>query len=171
MNSKERRKEKYHTDPEYRARIKAKAKRRYDRTYHLYRDKKNRLARKLYAEDEQHRQKMLDRQAVSRNRDRIAERARKARGYYQLRSEVIQAYGGACYCCGESIAEFLTVEHTKNDGKAHRSRSGSCVYADLRRRGFPRDEGIEVACYNCNLGRRRRPECPHHKRALRLVAL
>lgn len=82
----------------------------------------------------------------------------------QAKVLVISAYGGACACCGEKHASFLTIDHTNNDGKEHRKiigASGNTTYKWLKRQGFPKD-GFRLLCYNCNLGRRH-GECPHKK--------
>lgn len=76
---------------------------------------------------------------------------------------MIAAYGGRCYCCGENIPDFLTLEHLAGDGAAHRAAVGRNAQAqllDLKRRGWPQ-EGYTVACFNCNLGRGIAERCPH----------
>ena len=92
-------------------------------------------------------------------------RPQQKKYFMALRREFISAYGGACHCCGETLMSFLTLEHMNNDGAEHRRRVGSGygVYYDLRRRGWPKDEGITVACFNCNEGRRVNSggPCPH----------
>lgn len=63
-----------------------------------------------------------------------------------LKEEFIEAYGGKCSCCGESIPEFLTVDHINNDGEVHRKtispkkkRGGNTseVLRQLRKEGWP----------------------------------
>jgi hypothetical protein len=87
---------------------------------------------------------------------------------YKLKIEAIAAYGGACYCCGETIIEFLTLDHTNNDGKNHgkNSRSSSRLYSHLRKEGWPQDLDLRVACFNCNCGRQvnNGTVCPHQER-------
>lgn len=79
----------------------------------------------------------------------------------RLKLEMLQAYGPNCACCGEAHIEFLTLEHLNGDGKAHRREVGaSGVYADLKRRGWPRD-GYTVLCMNCNWASRGGRTCPH----------
>lgn len=72
-------------------------------------------------------------------------RRRKTR---ELREEMIAAYGGKCACCGETAPIFLTLEHVNGGGSAHRRAVGN-PYADLKRRGWPKD-GYTVLCFNCN---------------------
>lgn len=94
---------------------------------------------------------------------RNPERARaiQIRHGINLRAQTLAAYGGACACCGETTPEFLCVDHTNNDGAAHRRSIGSSsVYAWLRRRGYPKD-GFQLLCYNCNCAKANYQTCPH----------
>ena len=66
----------------------------------------------------------------------------------------------SCSCCGESIIQFLTLDHI--EGKQSRTESGVNFYATLRRRGWPMREALRVLCYNCNCGRQANGgSCPH----------
>jgi hypothetical protein len=82
---------------------------------------------------------------------------------------VVEAYGGRCACCGEADLSVLTVEHSFGDGKAHRKRiggGGSIIQRDLKKRGWPQDEGITILCWNCNVAKGRfrgGGVCPHEK--------
>ena len=97
----------------------------------------------------------------------------------RIRLEVLSHYGGAkCFCCAEANDRFLTLDHSRNDGakwrkrmaRAHRQNQlgkrylqGVNFYLWLRRRKFPQNLGLRVACYNCNLGRSRNDGvCPHN---------
>jgi hypothetical protein len=89
------------------------------------------------------------------NKDKIAAKRRA------IKTQVIDAYGGLCACCGESHLEFLTIDHSENDGAAHRKQVGKDrVYKDLIERGFPKD-GYQVLCFNCNCARGLYGYCPH----------
>lgn len=86
----------------------------------------------------------------------------------QERSEIIKdlvfnAYGGyACNCCGETIKEFLTIDHVNGDGAEHRRQlKNRNMYSWLKKNDFP--SGFQVLCWNCNLGRRFGKECPHKR--------
>ncbi len=82
----------------------------------------------------------------------------------QLRLRVINAYGGRCVCCGEGTFEFLSIDHTYNDGAAHRKEPGmsggntTCFW--LQRNGFPKDR-FQLLCHNCNLAKAFYGQCPH----------
>jgi len=82
----------------------------------------------------------------------------------RLKQQVIDAYGGSCACCGETVFEFMTIDHTLGDGAEHRREikgvgASFRVYRDLIQRGFP--EGYQILCVNCNVSRGRYGYCPH----------
>ena len=93
--------------------------------------------------------------------------ARTLRYRQKLKAGVIAAYGGKCWCCGESHQDFLTLDHLNNDGKAHRMAlngknvGNARVYRWLRDNGYPR--GYGVACFNCNISRSLFGSCPHRR--------
>lgn len=80
------------------------------------------------------------------------------------RDQLVEAYGGKCACanCPEANPAFLTLEHTERNGQEHRAKVGSHSYADLRRRGFPK-EGFTLLCWNCNAMTRFGKKCPHEE--------
>lgn len=69
-----------------------------------------------------------------------------------------------CVGCTETHIEFLTIDHVKGDGAAHRKetglRTGSDTYAWLRRNNFP--AGFRVLCFNCNASEGFHGYCPHN---------
>lgn len=72
---------------------------------------------------------------------------------HKLRQDILDAYGRSCAICGETTESKLTLDHINNDGAQHRAVVGhgsEPVYADLRRRGFPR-EGFRILCRSCNV--------------------
>jgi len=74
-----------------------------------------------------------------------------------------------CNCCGESIHQFLTIDHINNDGNIHRKtlkRSGAATYRWLIKNNSPK--GFQVLCFNCNLGKSiNKGICPHQKRKMK----
>jgi hypothetical protein len=86
----------------------------------------------------------------------------------RIKSEVIDAYGGKCGCCGEAERAFLTIDHSNDDGASHRKLiggGGDKMYRWLKKHGFPQ-EGFALMCFNCNLGRRvNGGVCPHQQLA------
>lgn len=115
----------------------------------------------------ENKRKSYQRNKRSPNQQRVF--ANYQRHHARVRSEVYAAYGGAfCACCGESNLLFLTIDHTNNDGAAHRAEiwgksrngSGSALCGWLKKHGFP--PGYQVLCYNCNCGKQRNGgTCPH----------
>ncbi len=80
----------------------------------------------------------------------------------QAKSEVFNAYGGRCNCCGEIETIFLTIDHIL-PCKGGRNRShldlGAGLYKRLRREKYP--EGYQLLCFNCNFAKSRLGKCPH----------
>ena len=90
----------------------------------------------------------------------------------KMKLEFLHAYGGKCACCGETESDFLTLEHTRHDGKDHRERIGSgiAIYADLKKQGWPKD-GYTIYCWNCQLATRFGKVCPHERQFSRLMKM
>jgi hypothetical protein len=116
-----------------------------------------------------HKQKIAEK--VKRWRLANAERHRSNNRllHQRYKRQVIDAYGGHCFCCGENELRFLTLEHTLRNGKTHRQIKG-VFYLSLIRRGFPKDEGLAVLCMNCNWATRLGDKCPHQRSILELIA-
>ena len=68
-----------------------------------------------------------------------------------------------CSCCGESEYDFLTIDHTENNGNSHRKEIGNgTLYRWLIKNGLPK--GYDVLCMNCNHGKgKNNGICPHNK--------
>lgn len=82
------------------------------------------------------------------------------------RLEVLKHYGGdppKCHCCGESIYEFLSIDHINGGGYKHRKEIGGYFgrnfYKWLVKNNFP--DGFQVLCHNCNLAKGFYGKCPH----------
>ena len=74
--------------------------------------------------------------------------------------DAFAAYGGAiCRCCGETMKEFLTIDHINGGGRHHRQEIGPRLYAWLRRHAYP--SGFQVLCMNCNFAKGQHGVCPH----------
>jgi hypothetical protein len=104
-----------------------------------------------------------------RNKERIGP-ARNAwlKNYRkELKDEVLRVYGGSppkCFCCGEPIIDFLTIDHVNGNGNNHRKLDSQAVhiYQWLKVHGYP--EGYRVLCMNCNWAMGVYGVCPHQKR-------
>lgn len=95
------------------------------------------------------------------NRVNILERKRLVDR--EVKRQVVEAYGGKCECCGESMIEFLTIDHINGDGFLHRRKvgKGRRIYVDLLKAGCPKDN-YRLLCFNCNITRGFYGYCPHH---------
>ena len=82
----------------------------------------------------------------------------------ELRSLVLDHYGGKCACCGESEWAFLHIDHINDDGAEHRRRdsTAAAIYNWLRKNDFP--PGFQVLCANCNLAKYHYGVCPHQRK-------
>lgn len=113
--------------------------------------------------------------ATYRNANRQKIRDLNNESNRQRKLQIIAAYGGACFCCGETNPGFLTLDHKHNDGAAWRKayskkhEGGYNLYRIVIGLGFPDD--LQLACWNCNSGRHFNGGiCPHEEERLRLVA-
>jgi hypothetical protein len=91
----------------------------------------------------------------------------------RIRRETIDSYGGHCSCCGETILEFLALDHINNDGADRRRKGeggGSKLYARLRRAGYPQGD-FQVLCHNCNMAKAMYGVCPHQETIAHLLGL
>lgn len=100
--------------------------------------------------------------------------SRKAAKKYKLKLklEAFEAYGGArCVCCGETMMEFLSIDHINGNVASHkrgeRIRSGYGLLSWLNKNGYP--QGFQILCMNCNFGKRNESLCPHQRLTLRVV--
>lgn len=77
----------------------------------------------------------------------------------------IEVYGPGCYCCGEEMFEFLTLDHVRGGGRRMRLiKKNYSGWLDAVARDFPND--LRLACYNCNCARNNGlRECPHSVRS------
>ncbi len=89
----------------------------------------------------------------------------KAQRRRDRRMTVLRHYSSdvpSCACCGESIIEFLVIDHVHGGGGKHRkepSVGGGSAFVDwLIKNSFP--IGFRVLCHNCNAAVVSGP-CPH----------
>ncbi len=98
-----------------------------------------------------------------RNIDRVRQTQREWND--RLREDVFNHYGNMCCCCGEDEKQFLSIDHTDNNGNSMREvhGMGSNMYAWLRNNNYP--TGFQTLCMNCNSGKaRNHGVCPHSNR-------
>lgn len=92
----------------------------------------------------------------------------RKRADQKIKSKVYELLGQVCFCCGESNANFLTIDHINSDGYVDRKRKGykMSVYSFCKHILSQPDAHLRyrVACYDCNSGRAFRGhhfDCPH----------
>ncbi len=86
----------------------------------------------------------------------------------ELRAEMIEAYGPACACCGETWNPFLQLDHPNDDGAERRRAVGGqdrvqSEWRKLKREGFPPGV-LQVLCANCHNAKTRKSPCPEGHR-------
>lgn len=82
----------------------------------------------------------------------------------QIKLKILSHYGNKCFCCKEDKIKLLTVDHIENNGREHgnskRRYKGAILYLHLIKLNYPK--GIQILCFNCNIGRRNNNNiCPH----------
>ena len=99
----------------------------------------------------------IGRMCLDCNRSRLRDLGKKQR------LQVLRHYGGQkprCNCCGESHAEFLTLDHTSTNGTQHRREINGSIYRWIINNKFP--SGFCILCSNCNSSLGTYGYCPHH---------
>ena len=81
--------------------------------------------------------------------------------HQSLRKEAIEHYGNKCACCGETITEFLSIDHINGGGRKHRESVNSELCFWLKKNNYP--DGFQVLCYNCNCAKGFFGKCPHEE--------
>lgn len=133
----------------------------------LCRDCKENRTKTWNQENDIHVRQRINKNYADRTQEQIeidnaqnAKRCREERT--QLRSELLDAYGHMCVCCGIAIDEFLCIDHIFHNGSIDfRVHAGSLVfYRYLKKSGWPKDQ-YRLLCYNCNMSLGRYGYCPH----------
>lgn len=87
-----------------------------------------------------------------------------------IRQQVLDHYGNKCTCCGETIPEFLSIDHINGGGNGHRKsleangmkkHHGTGFYKWLIDNEYP--EGFQLLCHNCNFAKGHYGKCPHEE--------
>lgn len=91
---------------------------------------------------------------------------KKEKQYYdKYKYLVFEHYGNICACCGETIFEFLSIDHVNNDGQYDKNANGKRLggrhlYPRIAKSGYPKK--YQLLCMNCNFGKRMNGGiCPH----------
>jgi hypothetical protein len=97
----------------------------------------------------------------------LSKKINKKRTNIKYKLDIILYYGGMCECCKEKNISFLTVDHIKNNGNEHKMNGknrykGETLYRYLIKHNYPK--GIQILCFNCNIGKHNNKNvCPHKK--------
>ena len=73
----------------------------------------------------------------------------------QIKTEVINHYGGKCFYCNHIKIKSLTIDHIKGKGTKHRKEmkfSGLQFYKWLKNNNYPDD--FQCLCMNCQFIKR-----------------
>lgn len=85
----------------------------------------------------------------------------------KLRNQAVAILGSACVCCGETLTEFLTLDHKNDDGANHRKEKGSKAFGTGLYRLIIIDPVIramfQLLCWNCNCAKGIHGLCPHER--------
>jgi len=96
----------------------------------------------------------------TRERKRISDRKRKLKVFTHYCNGTPN-----CQCCGETIMQFLTLDHINNDGAKDRLKGlqGNRMYAHVIKNNYPKR--FQVLCFNCNWakGHMKNHICPHQE--------
>lgn len=95
-------------------------------------------------------------------RHRASARNQRNNRIRHFRRELLEAYGHACECCGESRFEFLALDHRHGGGEEERRQftSRDKYYRHIRDLGYPKDK-YRLLCHNCNQSIGAYGYCPH----------
>lgn len=77
----------------------------------------------------------------------------------QLKTTVMNAYGGACNCCNETILQFLNMDHIDGRENPESDLTGNELYRWLVKNNFPKD--FQALCFNCNISKHLSEICVH----------
>lgn len=148
--------------PEYYAKNRERILERRKQRYLENREKELRQAK-------EYREKHPEVAKATQKRHKLKNRERLRLHYRRQKAIVVEAYGGGCVCCGETLFEFLTIDHINGGGRQDRAkRMGSMFYVWLRKNGFPK-EHYRLLCMNCNFSYGMYGYCPHQKIATAAV--
>lgn len=102
----------------------------------------------------------------NKNKDKIRSYRKKRRN--KIKQKVIDLYGGQCSCCGETIIQFLTMDHIEGGGSRDRRKSKNHIdiwrsmVKEYHEDSINAKKKYRVLCFNCNCGRvLNNGICPH----------
>lgn len=121
------------------------------------------MKRKQYYAENKDKISLIEKERYMKRKEQIKDAV--SRYLFGLKKTVFDHYGWICNCCGETLSQFLTLDHVNNDGKLDKNKNGNRVYSGtlynkIIKLGFPND--YQVLCWNCNCGKSiNKGICPH----------
>jgi len=112
---------------------------------------------KIYAQTHRDKMNEYSRRGYPKQKENKREYQRNLTLKYK--QTFLDMYGNACSCCGETIFDFLTIEHKQGQQKISR-RTGLVAYRDAIKEYRP--DLYEVLCWNCNCAKGKLGYCPHN---------
>ena len=97
--------------------------------------------------------------------------ARQRANKRRQKVEMLTHYSGGipkCACCGETLIEFLTIDHIQGRKAFGHPRAlcGEALHRWIRKNEYP--SGFQVLCWNCNAAKGMFGGCPHQKERIPL---
>jgi hypothetical protein len=127
-------------------------------------DPETKKKRKLW--ENKNKIKIVEYQKEYRKNNKIYLRQQKLIRLYEIKELVLKEFGNKCNCCGETIREFLTIDHI-NGRKGEKTRStGKKLWAKVWMEGCPKDK-YALLCFNCNCAKGIYGSCPHNNQPLK----
>lgn len=99
--------------------------------------------------------------ALYRKKVSQVQHAKNREAYSRVRMEFLEMYGGKCTCCGETLCEFLTIEHKLGQSGTERRDTSAKAYRKATQNYSP--DIYEILCMNCNHAKGKYGYCPHNK--------
>lgn len=95
---------------------------------------------------EYHKEQQRKYRAENAEKRRTDEKLRRE----SLKLEILEHYGKKCVCCGESITEFLCIDHIDEGGNKQRKKigGGTAFQRWIKKNNFP--SNFRILCHNCN---------------------
>lgn len=78
---------------------------------------------------------------------------------HKVRDEFLTMYGNKCLCCGESLKEFLTIDHIKGQKGIKKKEVSIAAYKKALKEYNPTE--YRILCMNCNHSMGTKGYCPH----------
>ena len=114
---------------------------------------------KLYYKKNKEKLKERTRMWKKNNKEKVVEISKRYR--QELKINALKAYSNGkveCACCGEKEIDFLCLDHINNNGAEERRENkyglGKSIFKWLKKNNYPKNAGLQVLCFNCNVSKR-----------------